>query len=267
MQSLAGIADYEFVRVIGDGAHGCFYLARPPTRIDAGKEFVAVKVLALGNRVDAFRRMARELRVFASVPSRYLVRLFDAGRDLDTFYYAMEYFESGSLAAADRALSRGEIIRAVADAARAAHDLHEAGVAHRGIKPSNVLLTETGGRLSDLGVAQILAPGQTVTGLRGLGSLEYIDPQVLKGEPASRASDVWSIGATLHRALTTEGLYGEIPPAETALALRVVLERPPKLASSLRARDAEVIGACIDPDRDRRPVTALELAERLEALT
>ena len=266
MQQLSGIADYEFVGVLGDGAHGCFYVARPPDRIDAGREFVAVKVLALGNSTDAFRRLARELRVFASVPSPYLVRLYDAGRDLDTFYYAMEYFEAGSLAAPARPLKRGEVLGAVAEAARAAHDLHQAGVAHRSIKPSNILLTESGGRLSDLGVAQILAPGQTITGLQALGSLEYVDPQVLKGEPASRASDVWSIGATLHRTLTGQGLYGEIPPGETVAALRTVLEREPTLAGSLGAQEADLISACLDPDPRCRPGTAAALADRLDEL-
>ncbi|MGZ4754186.1 MAG: serine/threonine-protein kinase [Acidimicrobiia bacterium] len=266
MEVLSGIADYEFIRVIGEGAHGSFYLARPPERIGAERELVAVKVLSLGSSTDAFRRMTRELRVFASVPSPYLVHLYDAGRYLDTFYYAMEYYELGSLAAPSRPRERDEILRAVADASRAAHDLHEAGVAHRGIKPANVLVHEEGAKLSDLGLAQILAPGQTVTGLQGLGSIEYVDQEVLRGEPTSRSSDIWALGATLHRALTGNGLYGELPTGQTIAALRQVLDREPVIDPSLPRDVAEIIAACINADPGSRPATAEDLALRIDAL-
>ena len=72
-------------------------------------------------------------------------------------------------------------MRALAAAARAAAALHAAGIAHRDIKPGNVLLHPDGGRLSDLGLAQVFTEGVTVTGMGGLDAIEYVDPALLLG--------------------------------------------------------------------------------------
>src|SRR5713226_6029981 len=150
------IADYRIVRSLGEGNQGEFFLAEPPTRLPVEAEYVAVKVLSGPTTDDAFRRATRELKLFASVKSPYLVTLYDAGQDGGRFFYSMQYFPLGSLAAPARPLSQQEILRAVRHASLAAHALHEAGVVHRGIKPENILLHEDGAQLSDLGLAQVL---------------------------------------------------------------------------------------------------------------
>ena len=141
----AAIADYVIVRQLGEGNHGRYYLARPPARLELAEEFVALKVF--GDRVGelAYERGVRELRAFAAVRSPYLVTVYDAVLE-DTFAYAMRYFPLGSLAAPARPLGRGQVHRALEHAARAAHALHEAGMAHSDIKPANVLLVEDDGR-------------------------------------------------------------------------------------------------------------------------
>ncbi len=261
----SGIADYEFVRDLGDGNYGTFHLAKTPPRLPVESEFVAVKVLAGGTTDETFRRSTRELQLFASIQSPYLVRLFDAGQEGGTFYYAMEYHPLGSLATPGRPLNRAEVLRAMTHAARAAHDLHEVGCVHRDIKPANVLLHEQGAVLSDLGLAQILNPGQTVTGIGSLGSMEFMDPVVVRGARPSRACDIWSLGATLHRALTGEGIYGELPDAPL-LALRVVLSSEPLLAPSLSPDEAAVIRHCLEADSSKRPISAAEVASEIEGL-
>src|SRR3954447_13612062 len=124
--SPAGIAGYRFVRPLGDGTHGTYHLARPPARLQLDSEFVVVKVLAGQTTADTFRRATRELKSFAAVRSPYLVRLFDAGQQGGTFFYAMEWLPKGSLGAPSEPVSKQEALRAVSHAARAAHDLHEA---------------------------------------------------------------------------------------------------------------------------------------------
>jgi serine/threonine protein kinase len=260
------IADYSFVRTLGEGNHGEFHLATPPARLRLSTEYVAVKVLNGGGSEESFRRMTKELRAFASVQSPYLVTLYDAGQEGGTFYYSMEYFPLGSLAAPARPLTRPETIRAVTHAARAAHSLHEAGVAHRDIKPANVMLHEHGAKLSDLGLAQVLQPGQTVTGIGTVGSIEFIDPVIMRGERASRATDIWSLGLTLHRALTGVGVYGELPDRDPLLALRKVLSTSPTLDPGLSPAERSVVEACIEPDLAKRIPTAEALAQRLDQL-
>jgi serine/threonine protein kinase len=261
-----GIADYEFVRSLGDGNHGEFFLARKPARLPVEAELVAVKVLSGSTTQEVFRRATRELAAFAAVRSEYLVTLYDAGQQGGVFYYSMEYLPGGSLAEPDYMLESDASLRAVAHAARAAHALHEAGIVHRDIKPGNVLLHPDGGKLSDLGLSQVLAPGMTLTGMGSMGSIEFIDPDVLHGEPPSRASDIYSLGVTLHHALCGHGLHGELPDNDPVLALRRVLSTPATVEQGLDETLAELVGWAIAPDRTARPATALAYAERIESL-
>jgi serine/threonine protein kinase len=262
----AGIADYRFIRMIGAGNHGVFYLAARPARLPVDSEFVAVKVLSGASRQDTFRRALRELAAFAAVTSPYLVTLYDAGQQDHDLYYSMEYLTGGSLAAPAEPLTRRAAIAAVASAARAAHALHEAGIAHNDIKPGNVLLHADGGKLADLGLSHALTPGLTVTGLGSTASVEFIDPAVIRGEAPSRASDVYALGVTLHWALAGTGLYGELPPDNTLVAMRRVLSREPVIAPSLDTQAQAVIAEAISQDPAVRPPTALQLAEKIEAL-
>lgn len=263
---MQGIADYRFVRSLGEGSHGVFYLAVPPARLGLAAEHVAVKVLRGATDDDTVRRTSRELRAFASAGSPYLVTLFDAGQQGDSFFYSMDYFPLGSLAAPAHPLTRADVLTAVSRAARAAHALHEAGIVHQSIKPANVLLHETGARLSDLGLAQALAPGQTVTGLGPITAVEYVDPALLLGQRGTRASDIWSLGMTLHRALTGVGVYGDLPPVDPLFTVRKVLSAQPQLSPTLRPQDAELIARCLEGEAGERPRDAQALAEELSAL-
>lgn len=264
--SRTGIADYRFIRVLGAGNHGVFYLAGRPERLRVETEFVAVKVLSGANSQDTFRRATRELAAFAAVRSPYLVTLYDAGQQGDDLYYSMEYLPAGSLADPAEPLGPNAKLAAVADAARAAHALHEAGIAHNDIKPGNVMLHEGGAKLSDLGLSQLLTPGLTITGLGTASSVEFLDPALIRGELPSRATDMFALGATLHRALTGEGLYGTLPENDTVVAMRRVLTRPPVVADGLPAGVGEIIASAINEDPAARPPTALVLAERIDAL-
>lgn len=290
-----GIADYRFVRMLGAGNHGVFYLARRPERLPVDCEFVAVKVLSGVSGQDTFRHAVRELKAFAAVKSPYLVTLYDAGQQGNDLYYAMEYSGGGSLAAPAERMSRAATLRAMANAARAAHALHEAGIAHNDIKPSNILLFPGGGKLADLGLSRTLAPGLAVSGLgqpasaesadlgpaRGEATsqssefftgfrpgtpIEFIDPALMRGGPPSRISDVYSLGATLHWVLTGTGLYGDLPAEDTLVALRRVLSQPAVISAGLDPAARAVIAAAISEDRSARPSTALELAVLVEAL-
>lgn len=261
-----GIADYRFIKTLGAGSYGVFYLARRPERLPVSAEFVAVKVLGGTSSPAMFRRATRELSAFAAVDSPYVVTLYDAGQQGDALYYSMEYLPEGSLADPAGPVGRRTVLTAMAHAARAAHALHEAGMAHNDIKPGNVLLHDGGGKLTDLGLSRALAPGLTISGLGSAASIEYIDPDLIRGREPSRASDVFGLGATLHRALTGEGLYGDLPADNALIAMRRVMSRPAMPSQSLDPAAREVISSAISSNYTNRPRTAMELAERIEAL-
>jgi serine/threonine protein kinase len=255
------IADYVFVRGLGVGNHGRYFLARTPSRLGIPDEFCAVKVLATRATGDAFTRMVNELKLFASAKSPQLARLLDAGHEDGTLYYAAEYYARGSLAEATE-LTAGEIVRAVADAALGAHTLHELGVAHRDIKPANILLTGSGAVLADLGLAQRLSPGATVTGIGPIGTLAYMEPGVARGQQAGRASDIWSLAASLHTALTGTDPYPRLPSSNLVEALRHLVSTPPTVTVP-DPELARLVRWGLAEDRAARPATAAAYARAL----
>jgi serine/threonine protein kinase len=260
------VADYELVEELGAGSQGRCFVARPPERLQLEADLVVVKVLGTHAGEDGRRRVAGELVVVASVQCPQLVTIHEAGHQDGTIFYAMEYVATGSLAQPASPPSRAQILRAVADAARAADALHEAGVTHHAIKPTNVLLTDDGGRLADVAVARVLSPGQTVTGIGPIDALEYVEPGALVGQRAGRASDIWALAVTLHRALTASSVYGDLPVDQPLGALRHVLETTPTLAAGLTAGEADLLEWCLRADRADRPATAAVVAERLDLL-
>ncbi len=260
----SAIADYRIIRLLGEGNHGKFYLAHAPQRLGIAAEHVALKVFAGQVSQDAYRRGVRELRAFAAVHSPHLVRIYDAVLE-DNFLYAMEYFPMGSLAAPAEPLTRAEVLRALADAARAVHALHEAGLVHGDIKPGNVLVDAGGGKLSDLGLVRVLNSENALTGMAPATSVEYIDPELFYGAPPSRATDIWALGATVNRALTGEGLYGNIPVDQPMLAIRAVQSGRANVSPMLTAAEAALVRACLAPP-ESRPPTAASVAGQLAAL-
>ena len=260
------IADYELIRSLGWGNHGQFFLARKPARLPVDVEYVAVKVFAGRSTADTFRRATRELKAFAAVRSPYIVSLYDAGQHDGVLYYSMEYLERGSLAEPVQPIGPAEGTAAIRDAAVAVSALHAAGMVHRDIKPGNIMLTENGGKLSDLGLAHVIAPGVTITGMGSVASIEYTDPEQLQGAHAGPATDIWSLGVTLHRVLSGKGIYGEDLPADDGLlALRRVMSADIQLAPGLPQAAAELILDSTGPSAERP--SAAQFAERLIALT
>lgn len=259
-------ADYELIESLGSGNHGECHLARPPVRLGLSTDRVVVKVMAVHSSRDACVRVADELRRVAAVGDRRIVTLLDAGRVEGTMYYASEYVPGGSLARPTGTFTRSQTLRATADAARAAHALHEAGIVHRAIKPTNIMVGSGGGQLADLGLTHVLSPGQTMASFGSAEAIEYVEPSALLGQPAGRASDIWSLAVALHQVLTSSSVYGDIPSDGLLAALRHVLETPPALADGLTAGEAELITWCLDANRSARPGTAALVADQLDRL-
>ena len=259
------IADYELLRSLGYGSHGQFFLARTPARLPVNAEFVAVKVFAGESSSDMFRRATRELTAFAKVSSPHVVSLYDAGLHDGVFYYSMEYLPGGSLASPAQPAPPAAAVRAVQHAALGVAAMHAAGIAHRSVKPANILLGASGAKLSDLGLAHVLTPGVTLTAMGPVGSLEYVDPELLQGAATTTATDLWSLGVTLHRVLSGRGIYGsDLPADDGLLAVRRIVTTAPQIAAGLPPRAADLIAACIGP-AEGRP-SASEFAGELDAM-
>jgi eukaryotic-like serine/threonine-protein kinase len=256
--------DYVLLRQLASGGHGNFHLAKPPARLGIEAEHVVVKIVA---SIDdgASRRFVRELELFARITSPRLVTLYDAGQHEDRFFYSMEFCERGPLTAARQTMSRAEQLRAVADIACGAHDLHEAGIAHRDIRPGNALMRDDGTAcLSDLGLARL--GGGSLTSMAPMSSLGFVDPALITGTSAGRSTDIYSLGSLLHFALTGRSVHAGVTDAEPMMAVREVLRRPPVIdREALTPDEADLISSCVAHDPDERPATAAMVADQIEA--
>jgi serine/threonine-protein kinase len=187
--------------------------------------------------------------------------------DAGVVFYAMRHEPLGSLAAPARGLTRQEHLLAVARAARGAHAMHEAGLAHRGIGPANILLDRAGGVLAEPAVAHLLAHGHTLCGLgtgARAGRLEFLDPELMRGRPAGRSSDVWALGVTLHLVLTGHGLFPALVSADPFTAVRIYLRSHPEPGEDLTDGERAVVVAALHPDPARRFHTAEDFAVAAE---
>jgi serine/threonine protein kinase len=234
------VGDYEVVETIG-----------------------TLKVLDHYGSADDFKRITNELRLLHSLRSPHLVELLDAGSVDGRMYLATRHYPAGALDRADASLSRSARVAIVADAARGANDMHDVGVAHRDINPSNIFIDKTRGRLADLGLAQTLAGATATIGTGPIGSLQFIDPDLVWGGKASRSTDIWSLGITLHCALSDVAPFGDIPTDNLLAAFRHVVHTPPTLDHSFEPELLGVVHRCLAPV-DKRFETALELANELD---
>ena len=264
------IGDYEVVRSLTDrltGGRASVLAARPPARLGVGPGEVVLHLIdADPERLAA---AAEHFRAVAAAHADHVVGLVEVGRDdsgpTPVAYCTVEYQPSGSLA--DNAgLETAAALRALAGAARGAHELHQAGLVHGDIRPATVLLSGGhGGVLAAPLPPSASPPGQTATA-DPPGRLETLEPGLLMGDAPCRASDVWALGATAHRALTGRSLHPSLETDDPLTAAQRALFEPPVLDPGLTAGHAALIARCLRPDPADRPESAAAVADAFEDL-
>jgi eukaryotic-like serine/threonine-protein kinase len=198
-----------------------------------GRE-VALKRIGMmpGATSPDLQRAEREARLAARLNHPHVVAVYDLVTDGDDTWLVMEYVEGVTLSALikrDGALTPDEAAPLVRQAADALAAAHAAGIVHRDVKPSNMLVTPDGSvKLTDFGIARAQADASlTQTGLV-TGSPAYLSPEVASGATAHEASDVWSLGATLYHALAGRTPY-DVSENLMGGLYRIVHEEPPRL--------------------------------------
>ena len=223
-------------------------------------ETVAVKRLhpRLAHDPTSRARFAREVEAARAVDHPSAVRVLDAGDGDDGGWLAMDYLAGGSLSDRLRAgpMPSPAVAAIGADIAGALAAVHAAGLVHRDVKPSNILLDEDGGaRIGDFGIAR----GDAIDGLEDVtatgdvvGTLRFLPPEVLAGGPAAASSDVWALGAVMYEALTGR------PPFDSSSPAALVASQRSAPAQALPVGDAlgVVLDAMLDPSAAARPPAA-----------
>lgn len=260
---------YRLAERVGQGAMGVVWRARDE-RLD---RVVAVKQLgydpALGQAAgeQASQRAQREARLTARLRHPHAITVHDVVEHGGEPYLIMEYLPSRSLAdmLLDReSLPADEVARIGLQTSSALAAAHAEGIVHRDVTPGNVLIGESGvAKIADFGISRATGEGTVTGGGFIAGTPAYLSPEVASGGEAGFPADVFSLGATLYRALEGTPPFGNDDNA-IALLLRVAREEviPPKHRGPL----AEVLGRLLQRDPLQRPTMA-EAQELFEAVT
>jgi eukaryotic-like serine/threonine-protein kinase len=282
------LGPYEITGALGAGGMGEVYRARD-TRL--GRD-VAVKVLPeeLSLHADARARFEREARTISGLNHPHICALYDVGRTPGaagsdgTEYLVMELVEGETLAArlARGPLPRDLLLRTGLEIADALDRAHRSGVVHRDLKPGNVMLTRSGAKLLDFGLAvRTLLPvaagdlTSTPTLTRPLtadgavvGTFQYMSPEQLEGREPDPRSDLWALGCVLYESITGKRAF---EGASQASLIGAILHKEPAPLAALAPETSpglvRVVGRCLAKDPDDRWQTARDVVNELREIS
>ena len=272
------LGPYEIVAPIGAGGMGEVFRGRD-TRL--GRD-VAIKILPQGiAQNEQFRaRFEREAKTISSLNHPNICTLFDVGHEDGTHFLVMEMIEGESLA--DRlqkgALPPDQVLKYGAQIADALERAHKQGIIHRDLKPGNVMLTKTGAKLLDFGLARPASDSGIVHGLTEmptqakpltqegtiLGTFQYMAPEQLEGQEADARTDIFALGALLYEMATGRRAFEGT--SKTSLIAAIVSSQPQPISSvapmTPPALD-HVVRKCLEKDADDRWQSAHDVASEL----
>ena len=271
------LGPYEVVSRIGGGGMGEVFRARD-TRLD---RTVAIKILPaeFAENAELKVRFEREARAISRINHPHICALHDVGSAEGVEYLVLEFVEGETLA--DR-ISRGplplaEALRFGSQVASALASAHRSGIVHRDLKPGNVMITKSGAKLLDFGLARSSLTSAPTTGEDEtvakpltqagtiLGTYRYMSPEQLAGEEVDARTDIFSLGAVLYEMLT--GVRAFDGESKTRI-ITAVLTGSPRPISSLRPAIPpvleHVIAKCLAREREERWESAADIATELD---
>ena len=281
----ARLGPYEILGPVGKGGMGEVYRAKD-TRLDRE---VAIKLLppSLGNDEQFRARFEREARSVSSLNHPNICTLHDVGHETVNgealHYLVLEMIEGESLSArlAKGPLSLEDVLRYGAQVAGALDAAHRRGIVHRDLKPGNVMITKTGAKLLDFGLAKVGERG-AIEGLSTvetinkpmtenltqqgtiMGTFQYMAPEQLEGAPADARTDIFALGALLYEMATGKKAFEG--KNRTSLIAAIVSSQPPPISNvqgmSPPALD-HIVRKCLEKDPDDRWQSARDVAAEL----
>ncbi len=231
---------------------------------------VAIKILKpeYMGEPGFLERFRTEARHAAMVDHEGIANVYDYGEDGGSAYLVMELVPGDSLAKIlerDKTMPTEKVLDMVSQTARALHEAHVAGLVHRDVKPGNLLITPTGQvKITDFGIARVADQASLTATGQVMGTVQYLAPEQATGKPATPSTDIYSLGIVAYEALKgSRPFTGE---TQMAIAMSQINDAPPALPDSLDVSVRELVLSCLAKKPMGRPATALELAERAEAL-
>jgi len=250
---------------LGEGATGVAFHAHD----EAGAE-VVLKILRAERNDDAVTRarFVREARLSREIESSHLVPILELGESDGQIYLVLPVYAGGSLAARLREVGRlslEETIDLAAQIGRGLDTLHEHGILHRDVKPSNVLLDGAGiAALSDFDLARTPTSTRLTEDGQLVGTPHYLAPELIEGHDATRASDIYAFGCMLFECLVGQPPFGRRSVVELGFAHLVETPPDPRdLRPELPADVGVALLKALEKNPADRPTTATALARML----
>jgi len=245
------------------------------TRLD---RMVAIKILPehLSSK-QSRERFEREARAISSLSHPHICPLFDVGHQDGIDYLVMEYLEGETLAQRLKKgpLPLGQTMRYAIEIADALDHAHRHGVIHRDLKPGNIMLTKSGAKVLDFGLAKVRT-GETAGGLTQatdllteqgaiLGTLQYMAPEQLEAKEADARTDIFAFGAVLYEMATAKRAF---EGKTRASLIAAILDHEPAQVSSLNTMSPPgldwIVKRCLAKDPEDRAQTARDLKSELQ---
>jgi len=266
----AKLGNFEIVELLGRGGMGEVWRARD-ARL---KRDVAIKALPAGlaHDPDRIARFEREARAASALNHPNIVAVYDIGCDNGTYWIASELVRGDTLR---RAIEAGPLPapRAIEIATQVAAGLaaaHAAGLVHRDLKPANIMVTRAGQvKILDFGLAKqrYPAPDSTTAYLTDegvvLGTVGYMSPEQVRGEPADHRADLFSFGVVLYEMLCGKRAFASGSSVEVMNA--ILKEEPPELPASVPPALGRIVRRCLEKEPARRFQSAADLAFALQS--
>lgn len=266
------IASYIVRRKIGSGGMGEVYLCDEPS---LGRQ-VALKVLRVADQdAEATSRFLQEGKALAKLQHPNIVSVYGLGQHQGLLYIAMEYVQGLSLFthSRDRKLSIPEMLDVFLDVAKGLDYAHTAGLVHRDIKPANILVDQYGrGKLIDFGIAKSVGADSGTEGVKTktgvvIGTLNYIAPELFRGEMPSPLSDIYALGLCFFEMLTGRTPFRSESQFQTMEKIRARdLEIPENVQLMFPEEFWKVLHQMIAVEPSERTATATLAVERLRQI-
>jgi eukaryotic-like serine/threonine-protein kinase len=254
---------YTILTSIGRGGNACIFGA-----YDRAGQRVAVKVLHPELTVSvAADRFVREMRYAAQLDHPHIARLLDSGETEYLLWFVMPFVDGESLRQVlrrERRLAIDRAVRIACDVLDALEYAHGRGIAHRDIKPDNIVLSPQGAVLVDLGIARAIARSGDDRVTRSgfvVGTEEYMSPEQAAGEPEiDGRTDLYSLGIVLFESLAGRPPFSSPSPAA---ALDMQQHHPPPDLESLRAEVPKALATVITRALAKAPADRWQAAEEM----
>jgi serine/threonine protein kinase len=285
------LGPYEIIAHVGAGGMGEVYRAND-TRLNRA---VAVKILPthLSGNPEFRQRFEREAQTVSSLNHAHICQLFDVGSQDGTDFLVMEFLDGETLAERLRkgALPLHELLKIGVEVAAALETAHRAAIVHRDLKPGNIMLTKSGAKLMDFGLAKpaalvasasgsapLLSAARTMSGASPVsplttagsivGTIQYMSPEQIEGKEADARADIFAFGAVLYEMATGKRAFEGKSQISVASS---ILEKDPQPVSEISplspAAFDYLVATCLAKDREDRIQSAHDVLLQLKGIS